>query len=476
MKSMFKAVSILLVTMLMLAAFPTMGVRAAHYYPCNRAQFIRDVTIRDGSHFAPGATFTKTWQVKNTGYCAWTTSYTLVFDSGEQMGAPSAVNFPLNVAPGQIADLTISMTAPANPGRYRSSWKLDNGSGERFGVGWGGGVPIYALINVVVPPATTFDFAANAATAIWSSHSGTPPTFPSMPGSPNGSAIVDSTFQFESGVTATPGLLVTPDNSYHGYIQAEYPPYRVAHGDHFQATVGCEVNAINCYVIFKLKYRIGAGREYTLGTYPERREGLTRNVDINLNYLAGKDVSFILFVSAYRSPFDDKAIWGNPVIVGTGVPSTISPTGWSSNDMGDFTFDFPSNSVVNNVSMVSLPIVPGTNLNEKFVEVGTKQLAAAGDECLSSNPGASAATPVTFNGVEFMKETGSEGGAGNFQDWVSYSATHPSEPLTCVTLTFVLQYSNAGNFDPPRPEFNHAAESAVFDMIMGRFKWVFPPE
>lgn len=475
MKSIFKMVSALLVTMLVLAAFP-MGVNAYHYRPCNRAEYIKDVTVPDGFKVAPGETFTKTWQVRNIGTCTWTKDvYELVFSTGENFGITTPVKLKEDVLPYGVANISIeNMVAPSNSGIHYSHWKLSNGSGETFGVGRWGNVALFAKINVVVPPTVTYEFAtdANANSAIWTSGSGTPPTFPSMPGSPDGSAIVDSTFKFESNVTATPGLLVTPDNSYHGFIKAEYPPYLVNRGDRFQATVGCEVSATSCYVIFKLKYRIGAGREYTLGTYPERHEGLTRRVDINLNSLAGKNVSFILYVSAYRNPFGDSAIWGNPVIVGTGTSSGVSPVGWSSNDMGDFTFEFPSNSVVSNVDKVTLPIIPGTNLNEKYVEVSTKTLAAAGDECLSSNPGPSAPTPVTFNGVEFMKETGGDGGAGSFVEWVSYSAVHPSKPLTCVSLTFILSYSNAGNFDPPRPEFNQAAESVVFDLIMGRFKWV----
>jgi len=34
---------------------------------CDQAQYIKDVTIPDGSTFAPGATFTKTWRLKNAG-------------------------------------------------------------------------------------------------------------------------------------------------------------------------------------------------------------------------------------------------------------------------------------------------------------------------------------------------------------------------------------------------------------------------
>ncbi len=351
-----------------------------------------------------------------------------------------------------------------------------------LGLDAGGNVALFAKIKVVVPPtppSVTYDFEAQAPSAIWTSGAGPGGIpFPGTPGDPGGSASSLATPTFENGVTASnPGLLVSPNNAYNGFIEGNFTDkYTVKKGDRFQTTVGCESTATGCYVAFSLKYQIdgpsGPGPVHTLWTFRERYEGLTYSANVNLDWLAGKTVYFILSMSAYGSPVGDSAIWGHPVIVGTGAASSISPTGWSNNNMGDFSFDFPSNSVVNNVNKVTLPIVSGTNLNEKYVEVSTKQLAAAGDECLSSNPGPSAPTPVTFNGVAFMKETGGDGGVGNFVEWVSYSAVHPVKPLTCVSLTFILSYSNAGNFDPPRPEFNQAAESAVFDMIMERFKWV----
>jgi hypothetical protein len=64
---------------------------------------------------APGATFTKTWRLKNVGACAWSTSYQLVFFSGEQMGAASSAAFPKSVAVGQTVDISINMTAPSAP-------------------------------------------------------------------------------------------------------------------------------------------------------------------------------------------------------------------------------------------------------------------------------------------------------------------------------------------------------------------------
>ena len=35
--------------------------------PCYRAEYVADVTIPDGTIVSPGATFWKTWSVKNTG-------------------------------------------------------------------------------------------------------------------------------------------------------------------------------------------------------------------------------------------------------------------------------------------------------------------------------------------------------------------------------------------------------------------------
>jgi hypothetical protein len=67
---------------------------------CDQAQFVADVTIPDGTSLAPGATFLKTWRLKNIGTCTWTTSYSAVFSSGDQMGAPAVINLPASVAPG----------------------------------------------------------------------------------------------------------------------------------------------------------------------------------------------------------------------------------------------------------------------------------------------------------------------------------------------------------------------------------------
>ena len=76
------------------------------------AQFVADVTIPDGTTFAPGSPMVKTWRLKNIGSTTWSTSYAIVFYSGTSMGAPSVVNLPTSVAPGATVDVTVNFTAP----------------------------------------------------------------------------------------------------------------------------------------------------------------------------------------------------------------------------------------------------------------------------------------------------------------------------------------------------------------------------
>lgn len=95
--------------------------------------FVSDVTVPDGSDYAAGATFTKTWRVRNSATCTWSTSYSVVFVSGSQMGATSPQALTASVAPGSTLDISVNMTAPSTNGSYTGYWALRNASGENFG-------------------------------------------------------------------------------------------------------------------------------------------------------------------------------------------------------------------------------------------------------------------------------------------------------------------------------------------------------
>ena len=116
---------------------------------CDAAQFITDVTIPDGTQFAAGATFVKTWRLKNIGTCTWNSSYALVFDSGTAMGGASSVPLASSVAPGGSIDISVNLQAPSADGTYRGFWGVTNASGSRIPVtGGSSGRSFYVEIRV----------------------------------------------------------------------------------------------------------------------------------------------------------------------------------------------------------------------------------------------------------------------------------------------------------------------------------------
>ncbi|MBL8100816.1 MAG: hypothetical protein JNK81_16660, partial [Anaerolineales bacterium] len=287
----------------------------------------------------PGTAFKKTWRLKNIGTCTWNSNdVSLIFDSGERMGAPASLAIPTTVAPGQTVDITVDMTAPSAAGRYFGYWKFKSNSGGNFGIGSTANKTFWVEIRVGSSAGTGYDFTANAASAAWSSGAGAL-TFPGTDGSANGFGISQANPKLESGVTsAQAGLLFAPNNVTNGYVQASYPAFRVQSGDRFQATIGCEQGATQCYVAYSLNYQIGTGPVKTFWTFREKYEGWTYNVNLDLSSLANQDVKFILVVNAYGSPTGDRALWVNPVIARaggspppppptvTGTPPTATPT------------------------------------------------------------------------------------------------------------------------------------------------------
>ena len=93
-------------------------------------------TIPDDTTFAQGESFNKTWTVINSGSCAWTTDFQLVFLSGVQMGGISPTYLNSNVPAGNIIDLTLALTAPSIPGTHRSDWALQADDGTMIAYFW----------------------------------------------------------------------------------------------------------------------------------------------------------------------------------------------------------------------------------------------------------------------------------------------------------------------------------------------------
>jgi hypothetical protein len=121
--------------------------------PCNRASFVKDVNYPDNTEVAAGASFTKTWQIQNNGSCTWTSGYVLLFDSGDQMGAPATATITAGtVAPGATVNISVDLTAPATPGTYQGKFKLRSPDNIVFGINADAQGPFWLKIVVPVPP------------------------------------------------------------------------------------------------------------------------------------------------------------------------------------------------------------------------------------------------------------------------------------------------------------------------------------
>lgn len=100
---------------------------------CDVAQFVSDVTVPDGEDHAPDSTFVKTWKLRNAGTCSWSTTYSVVFVSGNSMGGPASQSLTATIAPGTTVDISLNLTAPHETGSYTGYWTLKNATGQTFG-------------------------------------------------------------------------------------------------------------------------------------------------------------------------------------------------------------------------------------------------------------------------------------------------------------------------------------------------------
>jgi hypothetical protein len=110
---------------------PTVPAATVSSLP-DKAEFVSDVTVPDGTKYAPGTAFTKTWRLKNTGTTTWTTAYQVRYYAGDAMGSSSSKAVPNEVAPGATVDISIDLKAPSTAGSYQTTFVLSNAEGYNF--------------------------------------------------------------------------------------------------------------------------------------------------------------------------------------------------------------------------------------------------------------------------------------------------------------------------------------------------------
>jgi hypothetical protein len=282
--------------------------------PCNRVGFISDVTVPDGSLFIPGAEFSKVWRLENTGSCAWTANYELVYFSGDKMQGPSVTAFGTRVNPGETIDIGVRLTAPNTPGDYLGYWKLRTPGGTMFGLGANGNQPFWVEIEVINPGTSfVYDFAANICEAQWSDSRAPLPCQGAVGTEANIVRLTDRILM-ETGVTEDElGLWINLGR--YGEVQGIYPAMVVQAGDRFVSEIGCFYDSLECHARFTLSYKeVGTGTVTELGSWVERYDDHTRVLNVDLSGLVGKNVKFILKVTSLTNSSNTEVFWFVPRI------------------------------------------------------------------------------------------------------------------------------------------------------------------
>ncbi len=283
--------------------------------PCNWAKFVADVTVPDNTPFSPGASFTKTWRLQNIGTCTWTTAYQLVFVSGNAMSDKVAYPLSGTVRPGESIDLSVNMFAPHSVGSHKGSWMLRSDDGKLFGLGASADGAFWALIKVIAAnDRYNYDFAANYCLAKWTSDSGKL-ACPGNTKDAKGSVTLLDRPSMENRSDDEPALWLRPNQSSEGWISGEYPAVKVRQGDHFRAWIGCLSGSTGCDVTFTLRYRVDGGSQKMLGEWRETFDGEITVVDLDLTFLAGSSVAFMLSAEVNNSKYEAaNAFWFVPRI------------------------------------------------------------------------------------------------------------------------------------------------------------------
>ena len=104
---------------------------------CNDGAFVGE-TLPDKSVVGAGKDFTKAWEIKNTGTCAWDEGYIFAFQPDLSSAGIEGYDIVINsedefTKPGHSQSFVVKLTAPTAAGEYKGFWKLKTDTGTSFG-------------------------------------------------------------------------------------------------------------------------------------------------------------------------------------------------------------------------------------------------------------------------------------------------------------------------------------------------------
>ena len=273
----------------------------------------------DATPVEAGQTVGRVWRVRNTGECTWTAEYELVPVEGFSFGMDP---IPLGavVAPGGETDLRLAVFAPATPGLYAGGWALRSPSGALLGAA---SRPLRLRLNVSFPLAdptrTVYNFVEHLCEASWVASSPTREgrllPCPGYDRDVGGYVARIEIPRFSTGAAEDePGLVIHPPHENGGLISGTYPSLSIEAGDQFRSLLGCSAGPSGCQARYQLNIRQGdilsPIAEWVIG----EADGV-RNIAVDLTFLAGQSVSFVLAADADGPGASDATLWIQPRIV-----------------------------------------------------------------------------------------------------------------------------------------------------------------
>lgn len=108
--------------------------------PCLRAELLNEAP-KDGAKVKPEEKIKKIWRLGNSGNCAWTNEFSLVWVGGPSLAEEGSISFEeydvdeSGIPNGSKLDITYTFTAPLSNGSYRTYFMLRDQNGYLFGIG-----------------------------------------------------------------------------------------------------------------------------------------------------------------------------------------------------------------------------------------------------------------------------------------------------------------------------------------------------
>jgi hypothetical protein len=103
-------------------------------YVGDRSEFVRDVTLPDGSRVPIGRKLKKTWEIRNAGLVPWTARYLTrqgPHDDPRRLRSLRRIRVP-ETRPGGACRLSLTIETPLQPGSYTAEWKMTDAEGRHL--------------------------------------------------------------------------------------------------------------------------------------------------------------------------------------------------------------------------------------------------------------------------------------------------------------------------------------------------------